>query len=79
VVVGGFCQSAAFAVQNNVTCVSPITGAADVTLQTVFSTVDGFMIIVVGLFLTSLCVVKQRNLIERFKRIDSKRGGRGFV
>jgi hypothetical protein len=51
---------------------------------------------IIGLFLSSLCVVKvvrasscllliwvltplQRQEIERFRRIDAKRGGRGFV
>jgi hypothetical protein len=37
------------------------------------------MAIVLSLFLASMCVIKRRQEEERFKRIDSKRGGRGFV
>lgn len=42
-------------------------------------TVYGFMAIVIGLFLASLCVIKKREEEERFKKIDAKRGGSGFV
>ncbi|CDO69021.1 hypothetical protein BN946_scf184834.g28 [Trametes cinnabarina] len=39
----------------------------------------GFMAIIVALFLASMCVIKRREEEERFKKIDAKRGGRGFV
>ncbi|EIN07704.1 tetraspanin Pls1 family [Punctularia strigosozonata HHB-11173 SS5] len=83
VVGGNFCANETFVtVTNNATgnfCVGPITAFADVSLNNTFSTIYGFMAIVIGLFLASLCVIKKRDEEERFKRIDAKRGGRGFV
>jgi len=60
-------------------CVGPITGFADMTLNNIFSTIYGFMAIVILLFLASVCVINKRLEGERFKRIDAKRGGKGFV
>jgi len=81
---GSFCQSQDFisALASNVSsnfCVAPITNFADVTLNNVFSTIYGFMAIVLCLLLASLCVINKRQEPERFKKIDAKRGGRGFV
>jgi hypothetical protein len=81
---GTFCQNSTFINSLNTTvlsnfCVSPITQYVDVSLNQVFSTTYGFMAGIIGLFLTSLCVIKVRQEIERFRRIDAKRGGRGFV
>lgn len=80
---GTFCQSQAFVdgLQANVTtnfCVTPITSFSDMTLNNVFTTIYGFIAIVLCLLLASLCVIKMRQEDERFKRIDAKRG-RGFV
>jgi len=60
-------------------CWTAITGAADRTLNPVFSTIYGFMAILGCLFLTSLCLINERKKEERFKKIDAKRGGKGFV
>jgi hypothetical protein len=81
---GSFCQNSTFANSLNTTvlsnfCVSPITQQFDASLNEVFSTTYGFMAGIIGLFLSSLCVIKVRQEIERFRRIDAKRGGRGFV
>lgn len=82
---GTFCTSAEVvaALPNDIAaknfCVTPITAAADTTLNAVFTTVYGFMAVVLCLLLATLCVIKKRNETERFKRIDAKRGGRGFV
>ncbi|KIM87619.1 hypothetical protein PILCRDRAFT_815195 [Piloderma croceum F 1598] len=76
---GSICPSQDAANQLNTTCVGPITAFADTTLNDVFTTVYGFMAIVICLFLASLCVIKKRQEDERFKKIDSKRGGKGFV
>ncbi|THH15602.1 hypothetical protein EW146_g4906 [Bondarzewia mesenterica] len=86
---GNFCSSQEKADQLNTTvlsnfCVTPVTAYTDVSLNEVFtpsynSSVYGFMAVVICLFLTSLCVIKVRQEIERFKKIDAKRGGRGFV
>lgn len=81
---GSFCQTQQFVsgLVSNVTtnfCVTPITNFADMTLNNVFTTVYGYMAIVLCLLLVSLCVIKKRQEDERFKKIDAKRGGRGFV
>jgi hypothetical protein len=81
---GSFCQNSTFANSLNTTvasnfCVSPITNYADISLNHVFSTTYGFMAGIIGLFLSSLCVIKVRQEFERFRRIDAKRGGKGFV
>jgi len=81
---GSFCQSQDFInnlATNNTSnfCVTPLTGFADFTLNNIFTTIYGFMAIVLCLLLASLCVIKKRQEDERFKRIDAKRGGRGFV
>jgi len=81
---GSFCQSQDFIsslatdVLSNF-CVTPITSFVDMTLNNVFSTIYGFMAIVLCLLLASLCVIKKRQEAERFQKIDAKRGGRGFV
>jgi len=81
---GSFCTSAGFAAGLNTTvdsnfCVTPVTAFADTTLNNVFSTIYGYMAIILCLLLASLCVINKRKEDERFKRIDAKRGGHGFV
>lgn len=81
---GSFCQNQQFIsglASDIVTnfCVTPITSFADMTLNNVFTTVYGYMAIVLCLLLVSLCVIKKRQEDERFKKIDAKRGGGGFV
>ncbi|KIP10324.1 hypothetical protein PHLGIDRAFT_250778 [Phlebiopsis gigantea 11061_1 CR5-6] len=80
---GGFCASQAFLTQldpqgnGTGTCVTPITAFTDFTLNN--TTIYGFMAIVISLFLASLMIIHQRNEAERFRKIDAKRGGKGFV
>lgn len=76
---GTFCADSAFVTQTTSLCWAPITSAADNTLNPIFSTIYGFMAILGCLFLTSVCVINERKKEERFKLIDAKRGGRGFV
>lgn len=81
---GSFCQNQEFisGLASNITtnfCVTPIINFADMTLNNVFTTIYGYMAIVLCLLLASLCVIKKRQEDERFKKIDAKRGGRGFV
>ncbi|TFK87369.1 tetraspanin [Polyporus arcularius HHB13444] len=83
---GSFCTSQTFVDQLvNATdatfgrCVGPITASTDYTLNNIFTTIYGFMAVVISLFLATMCVIKRRQEEERFKRIDAKRGGRGFV
>ncbi|KXN90494.1 hypothetical protein AN958_04166 [Leucoagaricus sp. SymC.cos] len=82
--IGGFCVDQNFINQLNISvlanfCVTPITAFADSTLNDIFTTVYGFMAIVLCLLLATLCVIKKRHEDERFKKIDAKRGGKGFV
>jgi len=74
----GFCSNPTTAV-NATPCVGPITNYADYTLNNIFSSIYGFMAVTIALFLTTMCVIKRRQEEERFRRIDEKRGGRGFV
>jgi hypothetical protein len=78
VIMKGFCgDSKNFA--NSSGCVGPVTQFADTTLNDIFTTIYGYMGVLAGLFLGTLCVIKTRDEAERFRRIDAKRGGRGFV
>jgi len=85
VVIGGtFCVSQAFANNLSTTdtsnfCVTRVTLFTDYTLNNVFTTIYGYMSIVLSLLVASLCVIKKRQEEERFKKIDAKRGGGGFV
>jgi hypothetical protein len=81
---GQFCTTSEFAAGLNTTittnfCVSPITAFTDYALENTFTTIYGFMAVVLSLLVASLCVIKKRQEEERFKKIDAKRGGRGFV
>jgi len=77
-VIGGFCSDTAKAASAT-PCVGPLTTHADFTLNNIFSSIYGFMAILIALFLASMCVIKVRKEEERFRLIDEKRGGRGFV
>jgi len=81
---GKFCVSQDFVTNLNQTilsnsCVSPVTEYADFALNNAFTSTYGFMAIALSLFLITLCVIKKREEDERFKKIDAKRGGGGFV
>jgi len=81
---GKYCTSQDFVNSLNQTiitnsCVIPITDYADFALNNAFTTTYGFMAIALSLFLITLCVIKKREEDERFKKIDAKRGGGGFV
>jgi hypothetical protein len=82
--IAGYCQSTEFVNGLNASvvenfCVTPISRFANMTLNNIFTTIYGFMAIVLCLLLATLCVIKKRQEDERFKKIDAKRGGRGFV
>ncbi|CAE6477900.1 hypothetical protein ACGC1H_002701 [Rhizoctonia solani] len=74
----GICANQAFAL-NSTGCVGDITGYADYTLNNVFTSIYGFQAIIVALFLATMCIINKRVEEERFRKIDAKRGGRGFV
>jgi len=75
---GGFCTNATVASTQN-SCMLPIVGFADYTLNNIFTSIYGYMAVIIGLFLASVCVINKRVEAERFRKIDSKRGGKGFV
>jgi hypothetical protein len=75
---GNFCANSSFVTTNSSSCVTSITSFADRSLNNVFTTVYGFMAIILTLFLASLCIINKRLEGERFKKIDAKRG-RSFV
>jgi len=60
-------------------CMNLFISKADLMLNQTFTTVYGFTAITTTLFIATLCVMKKRQETERFRRIDAKRGGRGFV
>jgi hypothetical protein len=76
---GTICADPNSIAQTQSFCVAPITLKANNTLNPIFSTVYGFMAILLCLFMATLCVINERKKEERFKKIDAKRGGRGFV
>lgn len=81
VAIGGFCQNMQFVNALNTTdaCVSHITSFSDDMIQPVFTGIYFFMGVVLCLLMASLCVIKTRREEDRFRKIDQKRGGGGFV
>lgn len=75
--VGGFCADPTRAADNG--CDIKFTTIADTMLMDAFTTVYALTGILLMLFLATMCVIKKRQEQERFRRIDAKRGGRGFV
>jgi len=73
----GFCADPEVTLNNG--CEVRFVSFADNMLMDGFTTVYGFTAILVMLFVATMCVIKKRQEQERFRRIDAKRGGRGFV
>ncbi|KAH9925255.1 tetraspanin [Fomitopsis serialis] len=84
--IGGFCANQTFidslvnatATTQNA-CIAELTGYGEPMLNQIFTLTYGFMAVAVSLFLASLCVIHTRREKERFRKIDAKRGGGGFV
>jgi len=77
-VFAGFCADSTFAAAQP-GCSTIILPMEDYTLNNIFSSVFGFMVVVIGFFLATVSMVYRRNEQERYRRIDEKRGGRSFV
>jgi len=73
----GFCANPTNALNNG--CSTSFVTISDTMLMDIFTTVYSFTAILVMFFVATLCVIKKRQEQERFRRIDAKRGGRGFV
>lgn len=73
---GTFCDNSTFVNgANNASgnfCVGPITAKADYTLNNIFTSIYGFMAVVILLFLATLCVInKVREISVLFARVGS--------
>ena len=63
---GSFCADQTAVIAANASssfCVTPLTAFTDVTLNNVFTTIYGYMAIVILLFLASLCVINKVSFI----------------
>ncbi|TIA96962.1 hypothetical protein E3P96_03495 [Wallemia ichthyophaga] len=54
-------------------CMTPIVNFASNYISSVYATMYGFIIILICLFLTTVCLLNERAKEDRFRRIDSKR------
>jgi len=77
--IGGTVCSTSDVANATIGCMNQFTGLADNLLNETFTTIWGFTAITSCLFISTLCVMKKRQETERFRKIDTKRGGRGFV
>jgi len=77
--IGGTVCSTVEVANATVGCITQFTGQADFLLNEAFTTIYSFTAITTSLLIATLCVMKKRQESERFRRIDAKRGGRGFV
>jgi hypothetical protein len=77
--IGGTVCSTFEVANSTIGCMTQFTGQADELLSQSFTTIWGFTAITSCLFISTLCVMKKREETERFRKIDAKRGGRGFV
>jgi hypothetical protein len=77
--IGGTACSTFDVANATIGCMNQFTGLADNLLNETFTTIWGFTAITTCLFIATLCVMKKRQETERFRKIDAKRGGRGFV
>lgn len=75
---GSFCADSNTA-STQIGCMTALTHAADYTINNIFTSIYGFMAITLSLIMASLCHINKRIEEDRFRRIDEKRGGKGFV
>lgn len=52
---------------------------ADPYINTAFTGVYACEAVVIAFALAATCVISERRVVERFRLIDAKRGGGGFV
>jgi len=76
---GSFCGTDNATASAHIGCSSILVSKADYTLNNMFTSIYGFMAITLSLILASLCHINKRIEEDRFRRIDEKRGGKGFV
>jgi len=76
---GSFCGTDNATASAQIGCSTYLVPLADYTLNNIFTSVYGFMAVTLSLILASLCHINKRIEEDRFRRIDEKRGGKGFV
>jgi len=77
--IGGTVCATPEVANTTIGCMNNFMSKGDFLLNQTFTTLYGFTAITTSLFIATLCVMKKREETERFRKIDSKRGGRGFV
>jgi len=76
---GSFCGTDNATASTHIGCSTFLVHQADYTLNNIFSSIYGFMAITLTLILATICHINKRIEEDRFRRIDEKRGGKGFV
>jgi hypothetical protein len=64
----GFCSDTTFAA-NATGCVTPVTQFADYALNNIFTSIFGYMVILVLFFLCSLCVINKVRHVGYFESL----------
>jgi len=76
---GSFCGTDNATASAHIGCELILVPQADYALNNMFTSIYGFMAVTISLILASLCHINERIQEDRFRRIDEKRGGKGFV
>jgi len=76
---GSFCGTDNATASAHIGCELILVQKADYALNNIFTSIYGFMAVTISLMLASLCHINERIQEDRFRRIDEKRGGKGFV
>lgn len=76
---GSFCGTDNATASARIGCSKFLVNKADYTVENIFTSIYGFMAITLSLILATLCHINKRVEEDRFRRIDEKRGGKGFV
>jgi len=76
---GSFCGTDNSTAATKIGCETLVTHDTDYALNNIFTSIYGFMAISLSFMLITVCQINKRVEEDRFRRIDEKRGGRGFV
>jgi len=76
---GSFCGTDNSTAATKIGCTTALVHKADYALNNIFTSIYGLMAITLSLMLATVCQINKRAEDERFRRIDEKRGGKGFV
>lgn len=73
---GGFCIDSTFA-SNQTGCIGDVVANTTFQIENVFTSIYGFVAVLIALFLATVCMINERKIQVRFAKIDLKQGGRG--